>query len=289
MTPRDDILDEVARAYSGVEEASSFADRDALERYRASLLERSAEQAAFLARRVPPGARALELACGNGRLLIELARTGVVARGTGTDIAGSRIAFASAWAEDLGYDGLTFAVEDLLRTRASDDHDLALCITGALGYFEPAEPGLAKEAVNRLRDALVPGGLLCVELYPHPADRVLLAASGGDVRIWHELATDDPWRFYLSHLHLDGDVLMHAKTFVHRHDGTVDDGRRERIYLYTPDSLTALLADAGLDDVRLYEGWSDQPYDGGEVLVATATRPPLAPADARAASATDTP
>ena len=274
MSDRDSILGEVADAYAGLEDPASFPDRDTVERYRASLLDRSREQAAFLASRVSVPVRALELACGNGRLLIELARRGIIADGEGTDIAGSRIAFATAWARDLGLDQLSFAAEDLLKAppRAAE-RDLALCITGALGYFEPAEPGLGLEVVRRLAKALVPGGVACVEVYPHPSYRPLLATTRGEARIWHELPIDDPWRFYLSHLRLDGDVLTHDKTFVHRHDGSIDEGRRERLLLYTPESLAALLEEAGLIDVRLYEGWSEEAYRGGESLVATALRP----------------
>jgi SAM-dependent methyltransferase len=273
MSERDFILDEVARAYAGLEGAASFRDPDAIERYRASLLRRSTGQAAFLSRRLRPPARALELACGNGRLLIELARRGVLGSATGTDIAASRIAFASSWAEDLGLPSLRFATEDLLATRASGDCDLTLCITGALGYFEPAEPGLGLQVASRLHDALAPGGLTCVELYPHPGYQRLLKATGGEARVWQELDQEDPWRFYLSDLRLDGDVLTHTKTFVHRHDGAIDEGRRERLLLYTPESLTELLGQAGFVDVELYDGWSEEPYAGGDVLVATAVRP----------------
>lgn len=67
-------------------------------------------------------------------------------------------------------------------------------------------------------------------------------------------------------------MLTHAKTFVHRRDGSIDEGRRERLLLYTPESLTRLLEGAGLEDIRLYEGWSEERYAGGEVMVATAGR-----------------
>jgi SAM-dependent methyltransferase len=272
MRQREHVLAEVADAYAGLEDSASFPNRGALERYRATLLERSREQADFLARRLRTPARALEFACGNGRLLVALATRGIVDSGVGTDIATSRIDFATAWAEELSLPGLRFVAEDLLETPVSGDCDLALCITGALGYFEPAEAGLGLTVTRRLHDALVPGGLACVELYPHPGYRRLLGHTDGEARIWHELPMGDPWRFYLSHLRLDGDVLTHAKTFVHRHDGSIDEGRRERLLLYTPASLTTLLEQAGLEDIRLYEGWSEQRYAGGEVIVATAKR-----------------
>lgn len=271
---RDEVLGDVASAYEGLEDSASFRDPAAVAAYRASLLERSAPQADFLAGWMSGPARVLELACGNGRLLVELARRGLVADGEGWDIAASRIAFARTWAADAGHDDLQFEAADLLaRDAAPAAFDLALCITGALAYFEPAEDGLGLHVLRRLHDTLTPGGTVVLELYPHPSYRPLLAATGGHARIWHELDAGDPWRFYLSDLRLDGDVLTHAKTFVHRADGTIDEGRRERLLLYTPESLTDLLQEAGFTDVRTFEGWTEKEYAGGEILVATALRP----------------
>lgn len=271
---RAERLADVANAYAGIEDPASFGDRAALERYRAALLARSAPQADFLAALVDTPQRVIELACGNGRLLVELARRGLVADGEGWDIAASRIAFADAWAQELGRDELRFAAADLLaREGAPGAFDLALCITGALAYFEPAEAGLGRHVLRRLHDLLRPGGRVVLKLYPHPEYRPLLAATRGAARIWHELGAGDPWRFYLSELHLDGDVLTHAKTFVHRTEARIDEGRVERLLLYTPDSLSALLTAAGFGEVALHEGWTPAPYAGGEVLVATAVRP----------------
>src|SRR3954470_20013556 len=112
---RDALLAEVASAYEGLEDPAAFPDADALERYRAGLLERTAEQADFIAGRLDGPARVVEAACGNGRLLIELARRGALGEGVGFDIARSRIAFARRWASDLGLGSIAFSDEDALR------------------------------------------------------------------------------------------------------------------------------------------------------------------------------
>ena len=113
MNPADDALGEVARAYEGLEDPASFPDRDALERYRAELLERSAPHADLIQNEVRTPARVLEVACGNGRLLVELSRRGALRSGYGNDIAASRIAFAQQWAQDAGADEVEFRAEDL--------------------------------------------------------------------------------------------------------------------------------------------------------------------------------
>jgi SAM-dependent methyltransferase len=266
----------LATAYEGLEDPRAFPDEASLERYRAALLSRTQPQADFLAERVRPEARMLEIACGNGRLLIELARRGVVKTGIGLDLAASRIAFAQSWADVMGLGGLRFDAVDVLEQELPPGpFAMVCCITGAFAYFEAAATGAAAELARGMGQVLEPGGLACLEIYTHPGHRRLIDASGGKVRIWSELPEDDPWRFYLSELSLDatGEVLTHEKTFVHRTNGTIDSGRNERLYLYTEESLAALLAGAGFEQIQVYDGWSGEKYAGGEVMVMTAVTP----------------
>lgn len=262
----DATLAAVAAAYEGLEAPESFPDPETLERYREALLANSRPQADLLG---AAGPRVLEIGCGNGRLLVELARRGVVDTALGVDVSASRIAFADAWARELGMDGLDFRAQDALALELEPgSFDAAVCITGALGYFGAASPRLDGRLLDLMRTAVRPGGLLVLELYPHPRERRLLEAAGGEVNLWKELGADDPWRFYLSAMKLSGGVLRHEKTFVHRHDGRIDEGRVESLYLYTPEELTELLG--GEADLRA--GWTEQPYAGGDVLVALAHR-----------------
>ena len=257
-------------AYEGVE--ADFPDEAARERYRSSMLERSRPQVDFL-ERVLPGGSVLEVGCGNGRLLIELARRGRITRGLGIDTARSRIDFARAWAKDLGLGSLRFEVQDALETRpGSAEFDAVLCITGAFAYFEPVRRGAAAALARQWAAALRPGGLLALELYPHPEVIRVLEATGGSARLWQELEPGDPWRFYLSELSMEQGTLSHQKTFIHRVTGEVDSGRHERLALYSDDELRELLTQAGLDTVSCHAGWTDRPYDGGEVMVVLSRR-----------------
>lgn len=270
----DETLSAVAAAYQGVDDLATLTDPAALSAYRADLLQRSEAQAALLAPLLGPGTRALEVGCGNGRLLVALTRDGgPVTDGHGIDIAASRIAFAQAWADALELHGLRFSAADALTVDLPDSgHDAVLLLTGALGYFGAARPRRDRELLERLARTTAPGGLLALELYPHPRERALAAAAGGRVRLWHELPDDDPWRFYLSDLQLDDGVLGHAKTFVHRHDGRIDEGRSERLHLYSAEEATAMVEAAGFEAVDCRDGWTDAPYDGGDVLVVLARR-----------------
>jgi SAM-dependent methyltransferase len=262
-------MDDLAAAYEGLE-----ADVGDVAAYRAATLARHDEVAAFLAARIAPGARVLEVGCGNGALLLALARRGAVGHGLGLDLARSRIAFASAWAADEAPAAdLRFAPGDALTAPLGDaPYDAALCVTGAFAYFDAVAPGSAAALLTRVAEVLRPGGLLALELYRHGATRRIVEAGGGQARLWRELDAADPWRFYLSDFALTGGVLTHRKTFIHRHDGTVDEGRAEALRLYELDELEALLTAAGFAPPQLHDGWSVAPYAGGDHLVVLARR-----------------
>jgi SAM-dependent methyltransferase len=268
-----DALNELASAYEGLEWPGSFESGASLVNYRNALRERTRRQTAFITRRLRTPGRVLEVGCGNGRLLIDLAQKDAINGALGIDLAESRVAFAARWAADEHCPGLEFTVGDVL------DHPLpaggfvaAFCITGAFGYFEPISEGAARRLARKLQRALSKDGLLCLEIYPHHDHRRLLAAAGGRARIWSELPQEDPWRFYLSDLQLDDSatILTHDKTFIHRNSGRIDSGRRERLRLYDEQSLSDLLLDAGFHDIENLEGWGDEPYRGGEIMVVTA-------------------
>jgi SAM-dependent methyltransferase len=263
---------DVLTAYEGVEELSSFSTEELAE-YRAGLLARTADQTTFLARRLPAGAAALEVGSGNGRLLIDLARRGATASSVGLEVAESRVAFAQAWAESCDLDTVRFICGDAL-THPCEPADVALCITGTFAYFDAIQPGGGAALLARLHQTLPAGGMLVLEVYPHPSWRRLLEdTDDGALRLWHELPAEDPWRFYLSDLHLDRDsqILTHRKTFIHRTSGEIDDTRREHIRLYDGPTVKTALSDAGFGDVELFGDWTGKPYEASdELLIAVA-------------------
>jgi len=282
MSTADEGSRELAAAYEGLEDPGSFSDRGALEAYRQSLLDRTRAQADFLAPHLGARARVLEIGSGNGRLLVELSRRGSLGLGLGLDLAESRIAFARAWAEEEGLEHLRFEAADVLEIPLEPgSFSAAICITGTFAYFDAFRAGSAARVAARMHEALKPAGTLWLELYPHPEYLRLLDAAGGELRIWTELPDEDPWRYYLSRLEMDDDgaILTHSKTFVHRSTGEIDEGRREQLYLYTPDSIDATLRRAGFREISLYEGWTSDPYRGGEVMVVAAQRPMVSSPD----------
>jgi SAM-dependent methyltransferase len=259
---------ELQAAYEGLEASfSTDAERD---NYRAALLERSGPQADFVAARVVDGS-VLEVGCGNGRLLVQLALRGQLGTGHGVDRAQSRIRFAREWAQDLRLERLRFEAADALELSLEPSSlDAVICITGTFAYFDPFADGSAAALAQRWRRALRPDGWLVLELYPHPELIPLLEVAHGEIRLWRELEPSDPWRYYLSHLQLLDGVLIHDKTFIHRTTGHIDGGRRERLKLYTSEAIEEVLDGAEFCDIKCYEGWTRRRYAGGRSMVVTA-------------------
>lgn len=114
----------------------------------------------FLERRLglEPGARILDLACGQGRHAIELAARGF--RVTGVDISQPSLEVARRRAEERG---LTVEFERLdMRDLDADSQFAAVCnFSSSFGYLPREEDDLA--VLMRVARALEPGGHLLIE------------------------------------------------------------------------------------------------------------------------------
>lgn len=271
---REDVID-LERAYEGVEAPENFPSFEALRRYRAHLLAKTREQRDFIQTHFPKARSMLEACCGNARLLISLADRLFELRGF--DIAASRIDFAQSWIADAGIRNADVWKDDVLAPSKELDAeaiDLAVCITGAFGYFDAIRKGTDEEVVDRLANVLKPGGGLLLELYQHGS--VVKHCRVEETHTycrWAELPEGDPFRFALSEFILEEKraILSHRKTFIAR-SGEVDEGRMEAIRLYKPDEVHELLSKR-FQSIELFSGWTSTPYRGGDdVLIVTACR-----------------
>ena len=273
---RHPVIDTVAlaAAYEGVESAEGFPDRSSLEQYRENLLAKSALQADFIMSRHAQAQSVFEACCGNGRLLVALARS--LERASGFDIAESRIAFAEKWLSDLGLDHVSVWRDDILNLEpaTSEAADIVLCITGAFAYFEPLAADAADVAAAALASRCTPGAGLILEIYQHPSEiRECKARADRTVHTWKELPASDPFRYFLSKYQFDEDssFLSHAKTFIGR-DGQIDAGRVEVLRVYAPEEIEALFA-PWFEKFEFFRDWRGTPWsETSSSMIATATR-----------------
>jgi len=260
--------------YEGIDSMDGFPNRASLDQYRSGLLDKTTEQVDFIRRQFGRIDCVAESCCGNGRLLVALAND--CEKVWGYDIARSRIDFAQAWLNDNAIENMSVFAGDLFSLDRSEfpDADLAVCITGAFGYFGALPIEDTKLAVGKLADLVKSGGDLLLEFYQHGEEvRMCLDRPDNGWKVWHELPQEDRFRYYLSDLAYDPvrKILTHKKTFIGR-KGEIDDGRQEALRIFEPAEIAELFG-VSFEDFQFFSGWNGQTYDDdGKNLIVTAKR-----------------
>ena len=193
---------------------------------------------------VNPGARLLDIPCGNGRHSIELARRGY--RITGIDLSDELLAAARAELDADWRNGDMRALE--LEPSAFEG---AFCFGNSFGYLDHAG---AAAFLFALAGALKPGAKLVIET-GMTAESILPTMVQ---KRWHRLGDlmilsenrYDPWE---SCLHVD-------YTFVR---GSVIETRPTVHYVFTSAELRRMLDAAGFDTLSLHGGVAGEPYQLG--------------------------
>lgn len=260
--------------YEGVDDLDEFSDRALLIDYRSSLLDKTKQQIQFIHRQFGDIACVAESCCGNGRLLIALANR--CEQVWGYDIANSRVHFAQAWLTDLGIKNAAIFADNLFTFELGElpRANLAVCITGAFGYFGALSPTDTETAARKIAELVKPGGNLLLELYQHAEEVRRCVESGHNrIKIWRDLPPEDRFRFYLSDLSYDPAtrILKHEKTFIGR-SGEIDEGRRESLRIFEPAEIAELFT--GLfTDFQFFESWDGDDWQGnGKQMIVTAKR-----------------
>lgn len=207
------------------------------------------------------GARALDLACGQGRHAIPLAQRGFQV--TGYDLSRVLLDRARTDARSAGV-AVRWQQGDMRDLSFDGEFDAVINVFTAFGYFE--DPREDVEVLRRIRAALKPGGLFLLEtlhrdgLVGRYQPRSTEETSRG-VSVEHERSWD-----------LSRDV-MHDRVTMVRPDGervayTTD------LRLYSLQRLTASVREAGLEPRAWYGGLDGQSLDlSSHRLVLVSARP----------------
>jgi SAM-dependent methyltransferase len=207
---------------------------------------------------VQPGARLLDVPCGNGRHSIELARRGY--RVTGIDLSEEFLAAARA---ELDADWRLGDMRALLSDGSleASAFDGAFCFGNSFGYLDHAGVGAFLSA---LAGALKPGAKLVIETGVC-AESILPTLVQ---KRWHRLGDllilsenrYDPWE---SCLNID-------YTFVR---GSTIETRPAASYVFTSAELRRMLDAAGFNTLSFHGGMTGEPYQlGSPRLIAIAQR-----------------
>jgi SAM-dependent methyltransferase len=210
---------------------------------------------------LPPGARVLDLACGQGRHAIPLAERGFAV--TGYDLSETLLSRARADAAARGA-GVRFLRGDMRALPFDAEFDAVINVFTAFGYF--ADEADDVETLRRVGRALVPGGRFLLETLHRDA---LLARFQPHV----EYTTSNGTRVVRDYVwDLARDVIEDRAALI-RPDGT----RAEYASALRVRSLSVLLAlvrEAGLEPVAWYGGLEGGPLQrDSRRLALVSTRP----------------
>lgn len=210
--------------------------------------ERTQQEVDFIVEKLAlePGEHVLDLACGHGRISLELARRGY--RVTGLDLSARSLELARRAADEEGLD--VEWVRGDMREPPPGPLDAVVNMYTAFGYFE--EEAEDQRVLDAVAAALRPGGRFLIEII----NPLGLARVYRD-RTWD--TTPDGTLHLQEHSY---DFLRGRNsavwTFIHA-DGT----RGELVHslrMYAPHELAAMIAAAGLE---IFGAWGGT--DGGEL------------------------
>lgn len=197
--------------------------------------EQTRQQVQFIIEKLAlePSAAILDLACGRGRVAVELARLGFSV--TGLDLSPRSLELAREAAHDAGV-SITFVERDMRQLDAEEAFDAVINVWTSFGYFEREEDhSLVLDTVAR---ALVPDGRFLIDTI-----NPMTLARRFQERDWREFDDGTIMVEQRSYDHLTGRTGA-TWTFV-RSDGSRSE-LRHVLRAHTAAELATLLERAGL-------------------------------------------
>lgn len=193
------------------------------------------------------GASILDLACGQGRHAVALARRGYVV--TGLDLSPPLLARARAAAAAADV-AVTWVEGDMRHLPWRGEFDACVNLTTAFGYFATDEEN--EGVLRQVAKALKPGGQFLIETMHR--DYIVREYQQHD---WYE--TDDETLVWTLRLF---DAIKGRTTVVEKYrTQSGEEGERyHNIRVYTATEMHALLRRAGLEPLDTWGEWDGDPF-----------------------------
>ena len=207
------------------------------------------------------GGPLLELGCGTGRLLLPLAEAGYQL--TGVDMSAQMLAIARAKldAADLS-EQVTLLLADMREAPLEQRYRLAFIAINSFMHLTTMEDQLA--ALHTWRDALLPGGLLIIDVY-NPNPQRLLEADGR-MEMQGRWFDPDTGATVMKHFTRTLDDARQLQHVLFIYDEVLPDGTVKRTlapfqarYLYRFEG-ELLLDKAGFTPEQVYGSYDLEPY-----------------------------
>jgi SAM-dependent methyltransferase len=195
----------------------------------------------------PPGARVLDLPCGNGRLTLPLAAVGYEA--IGVDIAVEELEGARRDAAEAGVD-VRYAAGDLRALPDVGPVDAIVSWGNSFGYLTPADTARSLAAMHRL---LAPEGRLVLETLTVAESLLVGGVQERAEREYGGVRMTAHNRYRPSESRLESDYVFEDE------NGEVDRSRAAH-HVHTSGEVVRMLSAAGFSDAELLGAAGKEPY-----------------------------
>jgi len=193
-----------------------------------------------------PGARVLDLCCGQGRISVELARRGFAV--TGLDLSEYLLGLARERAERAGL-AVEWAHRDMRDLPWENEFDAAASVFTSFGYLETDEED--EKVLRAVQRALKPGGRLLLDVHNREQTALRFQPKSWSEHEGHVVLDDMTWE------ERRGRITM-ARTII------APDGSRHQtgfaLRIYAPSEMMRMLERAGMEWERTYGGWDASQY-----------------------------
>jgi len=195
-----------------------------------------------------PGARLLDLCCGQGRHSVELAKRGFTV--TGLDLSEYLLDLARRRAREAGV-AVNFVHRDMRELPWEDEFDAVVNLFTSFGYLETDEED--ERVLAAIHRALRPGGQLLID--HHNRERTT-AWFGGGPKDWcehdgHIILEEHAWDVRRARITMTRTIIP------------PDAPRRQRSFvlrIYAHSEMLAMFRRAGLEWVKTYGGYDGSDY-----------------------------
>jgi ubiquinone/menaquinone biosynthesis C-methylase UbiE len=211
------------------------------------------------------GEPALDVGCGTGRLLLDYLGEGVDI--DGVDVSPEMLAICRTKAEELGLAPTLYerAIEELELPRR-----YRTIIVPSSSIQLVLDPEAARRAASRLASHVEPGGVLVMPFMLLDGDhrwvKEAVRPDGTVLRRTSESRYDPDTQLEdtdeLYEVIVDGEVVASERHV-----------QSPATRSYTPEQARALYAQAGLEVERVLAGFTDEPYDDGEIFTILGRKP----------------
>lgn len=241
-------------SYDNVEKLQLSFDEERLKEYCNLKMETAKENADFIQEHLYRNKKisVCEIGCGNGKLLFELKKRGIVDYAVGYEVSNTRCKMAEKFQEILFGGGnkedkykILIHNQNFLESNKNEKKfDVIIMVDIVLQIISPLYEEAFDDTIKWLKQNLNECGIVFLEIADYSDELHRISEKNKIITEWQEFPEGDPYKYMLSKMDMDADNnLIYNKTFINRKGG--EETFTNIIKSYTRLEIEKLLKENG--------------------------------------------